>query len=132
MIIFTAIFTGVLNILFFDTGLLGACGIVFMLILLSSITNYRNGDIPITFLLVVALYLGKEVMSAFETDQISQFGHIIGGVCGAVFGFIINKQQIITPEIVKPKPRVEVEPKPSKIVEPIVRLSQKEEEPEKD
>lgn len=91
MILVTALITGVLNLMLFDTGLLGASGIVFMMILLSSITNYHNGDIPITFLLVVILYLGKELLGVFEDDQVSQFGHIIGGVCGGVFGFILNK-----------------------------------------
>lgn len=37
MILMTAFFTGLLNVLFFKTGLMGASGIVFMLILLSSI-----------------------------------------------------------------------------------------------
>lgn len=104
MIVCTAIFTGLLNIIMFDTGLLGASGIVFMLILLSSITNYRNGDVPITFLLVVALYLGKEVMSAFSTDQVSQFGHIMGGVFGAIFGFALNKKQITEEAVVTREP----------------------------
>lgn len=94
MIIITALLTGLLNILFLSSGLLGASGIVFMLILLSSITNYRNGDIPITFVLVVILYLGKELWGALEEDQISQFGHILGGVMGAIFGFVINRQAI--------------------------------------
>ena len=104
MIVCTAIFTGLLNILIFETGLLGASGIVFMLILLSSITNYRNGDVPITFLLVVALYLGKEVMSAFSSDQVSQFGHIMGGIFGAIFGFALNKKQITEEAVVKKEP----------------------------
>lgn len=92
MIFFTALITGILQIIFFDSNLIGASGIVFMLILLASITNHKNGGIPITFILIVVLYLGKEVINSFDTtDNISQFGHIIGGICGAVFGFFINK-----------------------------------------
>ena len=87
MMVMTALVTGVLNALFFSTGLLGASGVVFMLILLGSFTNFRRGEIPLTFILVVVLYIGGEVLSAFDRDNISQFGHIIGGVCGSLFGF---------------------------------------------
>jgi membrane associated rhomboid family serine protease len=52
MILITALITGVLNIVFFSTGLMGASGIVFMLILLSSFTNFRAGEIPLTFILI--------------------------------------------------------------------------------
>jgi len=93
MIFFTALITGILQIIFFDSNLIGASGIVFMLILLASITNHRDGGIPITFILIVVLYLGKEIINSFDTtDNISQFGHIIGGICGAIFGFVINKE----------------------------------------
>jgi membrane associated rhomboid family serine protease len=87
MIIVTALITGLLNITLFHTGLLGASGIVFMLILLVSFTNTRSGEIPVTFILVALLFIGKEVLSSLQTDQVSQFAHIIGGVCGSVFGF---------------------------------------------
>ncbi|HMQ08635.1 MAG TPA: rhomboid family intramembrane serine protease [Saprospiraceae bacterium] len=87
MILVTALITGVLNVLLFNTGLLGASGIVFMLIILASFTNTRGKEIPLTFILVALLFLGKEIIQSFKTDQISQFAHIIGGICGSVFGF---------------------------------------------
>ncbi len=88
MMIVTALVTGVLNVLIFPTGLLGASGIVFMMILLSSFTNVRRGEIPLTFILVVLLYLTRELVTAFQGDSISQFAHIAGGVCGSLFGFL--------------------------------------------
>jgi len=88
MMILTAVATGTLNVLLFPTGLLGASGIVFMFILLISFTNIRDGEIPLTFLLVVLLFLVKETMSVLEKNSISEFAHIIGGLCGAVFGFV--------------------------------------------
>jgi membrane associated rhomboid family serine protease len=88
MMLITALVTGILNILFFHTGLMGASGIVFMLILLVSFTNTKSGEIPITFILIALLFVGKEVIESLKTDQISQFAHIIGGLCGSVFGFI--------------------------------------------
>ncbi len=88
MMIITAFVTGILNLLFFHTGLMGASGIVFMLILLVSFTNTKSGEIPVTFILVALLFIGKEVIQSLATDQISQFAHIMGGVCGSIFGFI--------------------------------------------
>lgn len=88
MMLITALVTGILNLLFFHTGLMGASGIVFMLILLVSFTNTKSGEIPVTFILVALLFIGKEIIQSLGSDQISQFAHIIGGVCGSVFGFI--------------------------------------------
>ena len=88
MVAITALVTGILNVVFFPTGLLGASGVVFMMILLVSFTNIRRGEIPLTFILVVLLYLTQEIIRMFQTDQISQFAHIIGGLCGSIFGFL--------------------------------------------
>ncbi|MDR3275880.1 MAG: rhomboid family intramembrane serine protease [Treponema sp.] len=87
MILITALVTGVLNVLFFPTGLLGASGVVFMMILLASFTNFSKGEIPLTFILILALYLGREIIDSFSSDDISQFAHIAGGFCGSLFGF---------------------------------------------
>jgi len=87
MMIITAFITGILNLLFFHTGLMGASGIVFMLILLVSFTNTRSGEIPVTFILVALLFIGKEILMSLSEDQVSQFAHIIGGICGSFFGF---------------------------------------------
>jgi hypothetical protein len=84
----TALVTAVLNNLFFSTGLMGASGIVFMMILLSSFVNFKQGEIPLTFILVVVLYIGREVISSFERNNVSEFAHILGGICGAAFGFL--------------------------------------------
>ncbi len=94
MMLITAVVTGLLNVTFFETGLLGASGIVFMFILLSSLTNFRASHIPLTFLLVVLLFLGKEIMMALANDNISQFAHIIGGICGGIFGYLFAKPKI--------------------------------------
>ncbi|MDP3696778.1 MAG: rhomboid family intramembrane serine protease [Candidatus Taylorbacteria bacterium] len=93
MIMITALVTGVLNIMLFSTSLMGASGIVFMLIVLGSLTNFRRREIPLTFLLVTAIFLGTEIMVSLRNDNISQFAHILGGVCGAGFGlFFANKR----------------------------------------
>jgi membrane associated rhomboid family serine protease len=86
MILMTGLLTAIANILLFDTGLLGASGIVFMLIILVSITNVKSGELPITFILVAILFIGKEVLSSFAKDNVSNFAHIFGGICGSFFG----------------------------------------------
>lgn len=87
MMLITAFITGLLNIALFQTGLMGASGVVFMLVLLSSLTNFKAGHLPLTFLLVVAIFLGNEIINALSNDQISQFAHVMGGICGSIFGF---------------------------------------------
>ncbi len=91
MILFTGVATGVINVLAFPKGLLGASGIVFMLIILASIVDFKQGSIPLTFLLVAGIYIGTEVAHAFRDDSISQAAHIIGGGMGAFFGFLLAK-----------------------------------------
>jgi membrane associated rhomboid family serine protease len=87
MIIITALVTGILNVLIFRTALMGASGVVFMMILLASFTNFNKGEIPLTFILVLVLYLGRELVNAFTANNISEFAHIAGGFCGSLFGF---------------------------------------------
>jgi len=91
MMIVTALATAFLNLLLVRTGLLGASGIVFMLILLSSFTNIRQGEIPITFILIIALYIVREFVNALTPNAVSQLAHIAGGLIGGAFGFLFSK-----------------------------------------
>lgn len=93
MILVTALITGLVNNMIFRTGLLGASGIVFMMIILSSVTSVKEGKIPLTLIVVVILYLGEQVAAGiFSADNISQLTHIVGGICGGVFGMMMNKK----------------------------------------
>jgi membrane associated rhomboid family serine protease len=87
MMVVTGFVTGVLNACFFPHPLLGASGIVFMMILLASFTNSGRDEIPLTFILIMILYLGRETINALRGDDISQFAHLAGGLCGSLFGF---------------------------------------------
>ena len=93
MIIITATITGILNVVFFSTALMGASGVVFMMILLASFTNFSRGEIPLTFILVMVLYLGNQLMDSLNAENISHFAHIAGGFCGSLFGFIISPKR---------------------------------------
>ena len=88
MVALTALVTGLINVLFVSGGLLGASGVVFMMILLVSFTNIRQGEIPLTFILIVILYLTQEVVDSLRNDTVAQFAHIVGGVIGSLFGFL--------------------------------------------
>lgn len=94
VILATALVTGIANYVFFPQyRVLGASGVVFALILLSSLTSFKDGTIPLTFILVSILYIGGEVYSAlFVTDNVSNFSHIVGGLVGAGLGFIGNSK----------------------------------------
>ncbi|MBQ7713652.1 MAG: rhomboid family intramembrane serine protease [Oscillospiraceae bacterium] len=85
----TALATGLVEFLFFPgSALLGASGVVFMMIVLSSFTATERGAVPLTLILVVTLYLGGEIVAGLRSaDNISQLTHIVGGVCGMVFAF---------------------------------------------
>ncbi len=89
----TIILTAIFNILFFDVYLIGLSGVVFMNIILVSFTNVDRGEIPVTFILVLLLFVGKEVYSSFKDDSISQFAHIAGGLLGSFFGFFLARQK---------------------------------------
>lgn len=100
----TALVTGVLNASLFNSSLLGASGIVFMMILLVSFTNVRRGTIPLTFILVALLFLGQEIYRAvFVNNNVSEFAHIIGGVCGGIFGYSMGYRNAPEPKAKKAK-----------------------------
>ena len=94
--VITAFVTGLINVIFFPGSvLLGASGIAFMLILMASFTNIRQGRLPITVLLVAVLYIGNEVIGGlFTSTNISHLSHIIGGLCGAVFGIVVHSNKL--------------------------------------
>ena len=94
MIAITAFVTGVVQLMFFNTALLGASGIVFMFMILASFVNMRRGRIPLTLILVVFIYLGREIHGEiFLDDNISRVTHIVGGVCGAIYGFVMDSKK---------------------------------------
>lgn len=89
MMLITALVTGLLNAAFSTHPLMGASGIVFMMILLASTANIRQGEIPLTFLAIAGIYMGGEIYRAITSnDNVSHMAHLIGGVAGAAFGFL--------------------------------------------
>ena len=87
-IVITALVTSLVLWFFFpQSTLMGASGVVFMLIVLSSFAGARGGVIPLTLILVLALYLGTEIVQAVTgTAGLVQLTHIAGGVVGVLLG----------------------------------------------
>jgi GlpG protein len=47
----------------------------------------------LTFILVAVIYLGGQVVDGlFVHDNVSQMGHLIGGVVGSLYGFYLNNR----------------------------------------
>ena len=94
-IIITALVTGLVQFIFFPgTGLLGASGIVFMMIFMSSISGIKKGNIPVTLIFVALIYIGQEVSAMLlQDDSTSQLTHIIGGVCGIFLGAMMARKK---------------------------------------
>lgn len=89
----TALVTGLINYIFFwNVGLCGASGVVFAFILLASFTGFKEGELPLTFILVAAIFLGQQIVEGVTLrDDISNMAHIAGGIIGAAFGYFFNK-----------------------------------------
>ena len=89
----TALATGIINMIIFPhTQLLGASGVVFAFILLSSLTCIKDGQIPLTFILVAVIYIGQQVFDGlFVNDNVSNLTHIVGGIVGTILGYSMNK-----------------------------------------
>lgn len=88
----TALVTSLVNyILFPGIALCGASGIVFAFILLTSFTSFREGELPITVILVALVFIGQQVYEGlFLHDNISNLSHILGGIVGAAIGYNLN------------------------------------------
>jgi rhomboid protease GluP len=102
MMLITALATGIFNVLVLPWDSLGASGIAFMLILLISITNVRHGEIPLTLIAIVAIYVTAQVIEGVKqmtqppppgTAYINVWAHLLGGACGGLFGFLFAREK---------------------------------------
>lgn len=128
MMLITALVTGLANVALSSTPLMGASGIVFMMILLASTANIKQGQIPLTFIAVALIYLGGEIYRAItKDDNVSHMAHLVGGLAGAAFGFlgagaraarqVTGKEPLSAAKLVAggpptPKPKPTPSPKP--------------------
>jgi GlpG protein len=53
----------------------------------------REGEIPLTFILVACIFIGQQVYEGIVvSDNISNTAHIIGGLVGSVAGYFLNRK----------------------------------------
>ena len=83
-----------MNYIFFPSAALcGASGVVFAFILLSSFTNFKEGELPLTFVLVAVFFIGQQIWEGITVqDNISNMAHIVGGIIGGILGYGLNKK----------------------------------------
>lgn len=88
LMVITALVTGLVQVILFPgTALLGASGIVFMLIMLTAVVG-KGDRIPLTLVLVTVLYLGSQIIEGLTLDDgVSHITHIIGGIIGIAAGW---------------------------------------------
>ena len=88
----TAFITSLVNYIFFPSvALCGASGVVFAFILLSSFTSFKEGEIPLTFILVAVFFIGQQIIEGITVrDHISNLSHIVGGIVGGSLGYVLN------------------------------------------
>ena len=93
VIALTAFITGLIHCIFWgNTALCGASGVVFACIVLASFTAFRAGEIPLSFILVVVIFIGQEIYSGITVnDDVSNLTHILGGAVGSILGYILNR-----------------------------------------
>ncbi len=89
----TALVTGVLNACFAPTPMVGSSDIAFMMILLASFTSLSKNEIPLSFLLILALYIGRELAGFTPAGGIATAAHIAGGLCGSLFAFLASPRR---------------------------------------
>lgn len=90
----TAFGTSLVNfVLTPNVSLCGASGVVFAFILLSSFTGFKDGELPLTFILVAIFYIGQQIWDGITVrDNISNLTHIVGGIIGSGLGYAFNKR----------------------------------------
>lgn len=94
VILITGLVTGLANwFLFPAAALCGASSVVFAFILMTSFTSFKEGEIPLTVILVAVIFIGQQVYEGlFLQDNISNMAHIAGGLVGALAGYVLNKK----------------------------------------
>ena len=94
VILITGLVTGLVTwFLFPNIALCGASGVVFAFIMMTSFTSFKEGEIPLTVILVAIIFIGQQIYEGiFVQDDISNMAHILGGIVGAIAGYVLNKE----------------------------------------
>ena len=66
-----------------------------MLVLLNSLNNFHYGRVPLSLVMTAGFWLTREVLEhlADPADRTSHSAHILGGLVGALLGYVINEHR---------------------------------------
>lgn len=98
-----------------DTVVLGASGVVFQMMLLAVFSGryLKPGDIPMTFLLAIGVYILPEVhLFSDPKDGVSHMAHLVGGAVGALAALLARNHIWISHELERAPARAVVGPAP--------------------
>ncbi len=60
---------------------------------MTSFTGFSKGEIPLSFILVAAIFIGQQVYEGiFLRDSVSNLSHIVGGFVGSAAGYLLNRK----------------------------------------
>ena len=90
MMAVSALFSGVLNACFCKTSLRGASCIIFMLIFLNSFMSLSKKKIPLSFIMVICMYIAREFFEKTSSGIVGILICLAGGLCGSLFAFLTS------------------------------------------
>lgn len=95
IILISAVTVAVANDYFGGNALMGTGGIDYCFIMILAMSCIRPREIPVSFLLVAAAYIGQSVYIASQTAaSASQVPIFTGLACGFLFGIILNRSSL--------------------------------------
>ena len=91
MLLITTVLVGYINMVITSKSIYGASSNTSMLIVLASFASASQGKIPLTVILICLIYFVREIKRILKRDGSYHVGHIMGYICGLVFGFYFMK-----------------------------------------
>lgn len=92
MVLITSLVTGLCTCFLgfgpiFSSGSYGLSTIVFMFIILNAFQSDEDEGIPVTSIILLLIWVLPEIIAIFKThDSIAHGNHIMGAICGLLFG----------------------------------------------
>lgn len=84
MMTMSAFVSGVVAACFSPVPMLGANDIAFLMILLAAFSSISKNEIPLSFILILILYIAQEFTGHPAEENASTIAHIAGGFCGSL------------------------------------------------
>ena len=88
MMAISALVSGVVAACFSPVPMLGANDIAFLMILLASFSAISKNEIPLSFILILILYIAREFTGYPAEQNIAIIAHIAGGFCGSLLALL--------------------------------------------